>query len=105
MTRKVNKAVLVYQGGIANVFSVDCLNLSPFGRNARRLEQGDFRACAYLAKGLQLAGVVVATACCNEPGDIADRTWNCDYDEQPFSERFFLIGGVVGFENNDPRRI
>lgn len=38
--------ILVYQGGIANIFKVDCFNLSPYGRNAVRVFQGTYRCAA-----------------------------------------------------------
>ena len=50
------KVVLVYQAGIANVFEVDSLNLSDYGREARRLLQGDFRTCEAFARGCGAAG-------------------------------------------------
>ena len=58
---KIENAVLVYQAGIANVFSVTCFNASPFGRDAKRLIQSDFRTCESFALGLASAGVHVAT--------------------------------------------
>jgi len=47
----MKKAMLVYQAGIANVFEVDALNLSSYGRNTRRLYQGDFRGAQYICHG------------------------------------------------------
>ena len=76
---------LVYQAGIANVFDVQCLNLSSYGRDARRLYQGDFSGALAFVRGAAAAGAVVRTAACNEAGDIADRTWTEDLDAQPFS--------------------
>jgi hypothetical protein len=84
---KVSKAVLVYQGGIANVFAVRSFNMSDYGRDARRLYQGDFRSCEYIAIGLGIAGVKVASAHCNQAGDIAHSTWSTDLHEAPFSEQ------------------
>jgi hypothetical protein len=83
-----DRAFLVYQAGIANVFAVECLNLAPFGRNARRLMQYDFRSCESFARGLAAAGVVVRTAACNMAGDIAAQQWTDDLDAQPFSDKF-----------------
>ena len=81
-------AMLVYQAGIANVFSVDSLNLSDFGRDAKRLLQADFRSCENFARGLKAAGVIVKTAACNMAGDIVNAKWSDDLDAQPFSENF-----------------
>lgn len=80
---KIEKAVLVYQGGIANVFAVDCFNMSPFGRNARRLMQRDFKSCRLFASGLAAAGVKVITASCNQAGDIAESQWTEGVDDCP----------------------
>jgi hypothetical protein len=85
------KAVLVYQGGIANVFQVDCLNMADFGRNAKRLLQGDFATCAAFAHGLGIAGVVVRTAACNQAGDITNAHWTENLEEQPFSDKFINV--------------
>lgn len=82
------KAMLVYQGGIANVFQVECFNLANHGRNAKRLLQADFAACQNFAQGLATAGAVVRTAACNEAGDIAERHWTEDLESVPFSEKF-----------------
>ena len=83
---KITKATLVYQAGIANVFAVDSFNLSPFDRNARRLIQYDFRTCENFAQGMAAMGCLVASAYCNEAGDISGRKWSENMDEMPFSE-------------------
>jgi hypothetical protein len=85
---KVKRAMLVYQAGIANVFQVEAFNLSPFGREAKRLMQADFRTCEAFAKGLAAAGALVSTAHCNQAGDIAGRTWSENLEEAPFSDKF-----------------
>lgn len=72
---KTEKAALVYQAGIANVFAVESWNLSDYGREARRLIQGDFRTCEAFARGLDAAGCRVASFCCNRAGDIASAHW------------------------------
>lgn len=81
------RAMVVIQGGIANVFAVDCFNLAPHGRNARRLLQSDFRGAAYFAQGLGVAGITVRTVGCHEAGDIKDAVWTDDLgpfrDEAP----------------------
>lgn len=81
-------AFLIYQAGIANVFEVACLNLADYGRDARRLYQGDFRGAEMFARGLGAAGVVVRTAHCNQAGDIIHATWSEGLDSAPFSESF-----------------
>lgn len=86
--RRVKKAVLVYQAGIANVFAVDCFNLNPYGRNAKRLFQSDFWACENFARGLDAAGVKVATMQCNMAGDITNMQWSNDLESAPFSDKF-----------------
>jgi hypothetical protein len=85
---KIKYAVLVYQAGIANVFAVDCLNMRASGRKTTRLLQSDFRTCEAFASGLGAASVKVATAACNEAGDIANRNWDSEIYEHPFSESF-----------------
>lgn len=80
--------VLVYQGGIANVFQVESFNLSDYGRDARRLYQGTFNAAESICYGLGLGGAIVKTACCNRAGDIQAATWSEDLDAAPFSEKF-----------------
>jgi len=91
MATKLKRAFLVYQGGIANVFRVDCSNLSSTGRNAVRLLQSDFRTCANFSQGLKAAGVIVHTAACNQAGDISDSTWSEDLENQPFSDKFIVV--------------
>lgn len=84
--KKVKKAMLVYQAGIANVFAVDCFNLAPYGREAKRLFQADFRACVAYCHGLSAAGVIVRSAHCNMAGDITDQPWSDDLDSAPFND-------------------
>jgi hypothetical protein len=66
---------LVYQIGIANVFEVECLNMAAFGREARRVLQADYRTCEQYARGLAEMGAIVATAHCDQSGDIAGSRW------------------------------
>lgn len=87
----IKKAFLVCQGGIANVFAVDCLNLAPYGRKAKRLWQGDFLTAVSFAMGLRAAGVIVKTAACNRAGDIVDELWADNLEEQPFSDKFIIV--------------
>jgi hypothetical protein len=81
-----SKYVLVYQAGIANVFRVDSLNLSDYGREARRLYQGSFGGAVDFALGIGVTGATVRTAHCNEAGDIAQRQWSEDLNSAPFRE-------------------
>ena len=85
------KAVLVYQAGIANVFQVASFNLSDYGRDAKRLYQGDFNSATMFAKGLAASGMQVKTAACNQAGDIQGATWSEDLEEQPFSDSFVIL--------------
>lgn len=94
---RINRAFLVYQAGIANVFMVECANLAPFGREAKRLMQGDFRTCEAYARGLADAGVYVHSAACNRAGDIRDEQWTYDLDSQPFSNKFRPMTATRGF--------
>ena len=88
MELKIERAMLVYQAGIANVFAVDCFAESPVGRNTRRLFQYDFRTCENIAKGLSMAGTEVATMHCNQAGDIIDSRWSAELTDAPFSNEF-----------------
>jgi hypothetical protein len=85
------KAFLVYQCGIANVFEVDAFNLSPEGRNARRLIQADFRTCANFARGMAAAGCSVKTVQCNMAGDISEMQWSEDLMDAPFHDKFIVV--------------
>ena len=69
ITKKIKRAFLVYQGDIANVFEVKAFNLQDYGRNARRIYQGDFRTAECICYGLGLAGCIVRSAACNMAGD------------------------------------
>jgi hypothetical protein len=91
MAKKESRVMLVYQAGIANIFRVDCFNLSPFGREARRVYQGDFRGAYMLAQGMGMEGAIVRTAWCNAAGDIANTKWSEDRDSQPFSENTHTV--------------
>ena len=82
---------LVYQGGIANVFEVDCLNLADFWRNAKRLRQTDFRSAALFAQGLVTGGHIVKTAACNQAGDITHLQWYDKLSDMPFSDDFIIV--------------
>lgn len=85
---KTRIAMLVYQAGIANVFSVSEVTLHhPMQRKARRLLQGSFRECEAFSRGLWAAGVPVSVASCNQAGDITDADWQDGLDDCPFREQ------------------
>lgn len=88
--------MLVYQGGITNLFRVESFNLSDFGRNAQRVFQGDFRTAQYMAHGAGLAGAVVMSVACNQAGDIRCAQWSDDLEAQPFSDQFAPVFYTVG---------
>lgn len=91
----MKRAVLVYQAGIANVFEVDSFNMSPFGRNAKRIEQSTFGQCEQFARGLAHAGWKVASAHCNMAGDIIEREWSTNLEDAPFSDKFHPVWNGV----------
>jgi len=84
----MKKIFLIYQAGIANVFEVDCFNLSEYGREAKRLLQTDFKTAEIYCQGREDAGDTVKAAACNMAGDIALQNWTQDFDAQPFRESF-----------------
>lgn len=86
---------LVYQGGIANIFEVECANLDPYGRNARRVYQGGVRTAEAIAKGLAIGMHIVHSAACNMAGDISNQKWTDDLDNQPFSDKFNPVKQVT----------
>jgi hypothetical protein len=88
MEKKVKKAMVVYQGGMANLFEVKCFNLNPFGRNAKSIYQGTFDECNKIAFGMELAGAKIKVAGCNMAGDIQDFQWTDNLDDLPFSCSF-----------------
>lgn len=80
------RIVLLYQGGIANLFEVDRFLLNPCPeRNARRLYQGCFRDAAMFARGMKEAGCTVRTLHANVCGDAANAAWSAELDDAPFS--------------------
>ena len=78
-------AMVVYQGGVANVFQVDTFNYGPFNRNAKRLLQGSFRECETFARGMMAAGADVRSASCNRAGDVTDAEWSAHLAGVPFA--------------------
>ena len=91
---KIKKAFLVYQGAISNVFEVKAFNLSPFGREAKRLVQHSDTFCVAFAKGLAVNGTVVRTAVCIGHGDCAEKPWSEDFTVHP------LGGGLENLKLN-----
>lgn len=76
-------AMLVYQAGIANVFEVEVIGLTPPARgNTTCLMQGTFSTCRWFALGLKAAGVEVSTAWCNQAGNIIGADWTDDRESQ-----------------------
>ena len=98
MRIKIERAVLVYQAGIANVFEVDCFNMRASGRTEKRLLQSDFRTCESFARGLAAAGTLVASATCNMAGNIARLDWSNELAEAPFSDKFNPVFAGVNAE-------
>ena len=84
---------LVYQAGIANVFSIRTANYGTFGREAVRLYQGDFHSAEMFVRGI-LTGddkALAITGHCNMAGDIANQPWSEKLDEAPFSDKFHPV--------------
>ncbi len=103
------KMVLVYQCGIANVFEVDCFNLSHYGRKAKRLYQGTFHGAENFAMGAGAAGATVMTAFCDQAGDISDSTWTEGIDGIFSDQRVEIrlntassLGGLRAYSRSDP---
>ncbi len=84
-------AMLVYQGGLANLFLVDLPRLNDYDRNAKRLYQGDFHGAVCFARGLGTAGYIVRTAGCNQAGDITKSSWSAVLSDLPFSDRLVNV--------------
>ena len=84
--KSTRKYVLVYQAGIANIFSVVSFNLSDYGRDAIRVYQGDFHTAEAQLHGMWLGGATVGVAACNRAGDIITQKWDTDIDNMPFRE-------------------
>jgi hypothetical protein len=89
---QIEKAAIVYQGRIANVFSYRGNDpKSAEGRVAQRLIQSGFRACTMFARGLKAAGTEVITLAANVAGDVSLHDWTDNLDAQPFSDQFFMV--------------
>ena len=84
---KVKRAILVYQGGIANVFEIrDTPEHVANATYRKRLLQSDFRTCESFARGLACAGVEVSSMACNQAGDIAGAQWGL-LGDGPFRDK------------------
>ncbi len=90
--------VLVYQAGIANIFEVQCFNAHPFGRDAIRVYQGDFRTAEAILRGAQLAGSIVTSMACNMVGDIINQPWTTDLENQPFFTDFNVVAKLKSLD-------
>ena len=88
---ETKRVMLVYQAGIANVFEVSSFNLADYGRDAKRVYQGDFYGAVMLCKGLAMAGKIIRTAHCNKAGDIANAKWSEDFNNAPFSDKLTIL--------------
>ena len=73
--RKPKYAVLLYRQAIAEVFAVNCLNMSPYGRKAKRLLQGSMNHARAFAEGMGACGVIVRTATYLPLGDAINAKW------------------------------
>ena len=90
--------VLLYQAGIANVFTVDrgAHLKNPEDRTGqKRLLQGSFRECEAFARGMDAAGMLVYSFHCNMAGDVAGQVWEASLDEAPFRESMRPVGSYV----------
>jgi hypothetical protein len=77
------KMVLVFQGGLANVFKVDRFSSIPERRgHVVRLAQTDFRSAEWFATGAGYAGAKVRTAHCDQhAGDATNAIWQAGRGE------------------------
>jgi hypothetical protein len=73
--------VLVYQGGIANVFELS-------DKGQKRILQASFNECEWFMRGAQYAGADVDVAGCNMAGDIANMAWTRNLELLPFHDKF-----------------
>ncbi len=90
---KIKFATLVYQAGIANVFTHKCekdMRSENGTRDVReRVLQSDFRTCETYVRGMCAAGVKVRIAWCNQAGDITNSFWNfSNFENAPWNEQF-----------------
>jgi hypothetical protein len=93
--RIVERAVLVYQAGIAHVFAVKSFNMADYGREAKRLKQGAFSECENFALGLAAAGIPVASMHSNMAGDVINQKWSDELPEAPFFDKMRPVWHLV----------
>lgn len=91
MNTPTRKAMLIYQGGIANVFEVSEIDPA-YCMHTKRIMQSDFRGCANFCRGLVYAGFEVRTCVYNMAGDISEQLWSWDLDTAPFNDEFTVSG-------------
>ena len=77
----MKRAILVYQGGIANVFEI-----RGRARIRKLIMQHAFGPCEWFCRGLVKAGWNVTSMHCNMAGDISYRPWDANLDNAPFRE-------------------
>ncbi len=77
------KFILVYQGGLANLFRVPSFDSYTEGAN-KRVYQGPFHVAETMARGAMLTGAQVRVASCNHAGDIAELVWAQGMSDCPF---------------------
>lgn len=85
------KFVLVYQVGIANIFEVQCFNLSDYGREAKRIFQGTFQQAECICLGLGTGGHMIKSVHCNQAGDIICATWSENLEDAPFRHNMIPV--------------
>jgi len=104
MGEVTKRYALVYQAGLANVFSVEN-SLDPHAEGhlvngyenyAKRVRQADFAACENYAAGLSAAGAEVYVLHCNLAGDIGRADWSWNIDDAPFRENMHIPCGAIG---------
>jgi hypothetical protein len=107
--QRIDRAVLVFQAGIANVFALtrqkddDGIAYPGAPTLRRRVLQCDFQTASTYCRGLRDAGAKVRCAWCNECGDIIERKWSFNFDEHggpPFSTSVRIY---VDFETGELR--
>lgn len=83
---------LVYQAGIANVFSHANKPTRCSLGSRKRVMQADFKSCENFCRGLIEAGAEVTPAWCNMAGDVSLQDWNySEFDLAPFCEHFTMV--------------
>jgi hypothetical protein len=100
MRGQSNTFVLVYQGGLANLFRVPSSYVNPLfswsqldasqqrlaSMDTVRVYQGDFRTAEAMARGAILAGAEVRIASRNVAGDVKLHWWAHGLSDCPFRD-------------------